>query len=287
MARRADALKLASLATPLLVGVLGLHVFGTALGEALGKLRAGGPYEPFSHKEYLVYARAGSHYHEFAATALDTYTRAMLERYGGALRLRPPDTDVRRLTVRLFDTMEDLLAKAPPGAQADVANNSGYFLPEDLVIGIRVLRDQPADQAGLQHQMTHALLRLAAPQADWSPWLNEGLAEYFERSRPELDPPLFGGHYRENLSGPDFVPLADLLRAGAREFGGARNRTFARESHLLVAFLLEAPGYRERFFTYYEKELQEGPVSPETFAECVGDPAAVQADWLSWLRSPE
>jgi len=294
MDRKAAAVKTACLLGPLAAAVLGLHVFGEGLGRAALRLSAGSRYDTHDHGAFRIVVRRGSDYHEFAARTLGLFTDAMVRRHGGGLGLRAPDPSTSRVTVYLLESREDLQERGFTTAHADLKNNGGYFQPARLEIALLVSyadKDTTADRKALQHEMMHALMHLAAPRAAWSAWLSEGMAEYFENSRAELDPPVLGGYakahvdeLREILQGPDRIALPDLLRLETADFRSARNRAAYRASHLLVAFLMESPAVRDRFPAYCGEERKDGPVLPQAFASIVGEPPEIEAAWRAWLK---
>ncbi len=294
MDRGAAAAKLACLLGPLAAAVVALHAFGEGLNRASTRLLTGKKYGIHEYGAFRVIAARGSDYHRFAANALRLFTDAMIRRHGADLGLQAPDPATSRLTIYLLESREDFEERGLTTAHADLANNGGFFQPVKLEIALRVsspTRDTTADRRALQHEMMHALMHLAAPRAAWSPWLAEGLAEYFENSRPGQEPPLLGGHtedhaaeLREFFAGPDRLSVEDLLGLDAAAFGAETNRAAYRACHLLVSFLLESPAHRDAFLAYYREEMKEGPVPPRAFASIVGDPGEIDRAWRAWLK---
>ncbi len=294
MDKSAAAVRLAFLIGPLAASILALRLFGEDLNAAFGRLLAGRKYELHDRGAFRIFSLRGSDYHEFAARTLASFTEAMIRRHGEGLRLKAPDPASSRVTVHLLASREDLQERGFTTAHADLKNNGGYFQPVKMEIALLVSyadKETTADRRALQHEMTHALMHLAGPQASWSAWLAEGMAEYFENSRPEQDPPVLGGRWQAHVDellahsrDGGGIALSDILGFRPEDFRGDGNRVAYRAAHLLVTFLMESPAYRERFYAYFREELKDGPVAPGAFALIMGDPSGVERDWRAWLK---
>jgi hypothetical protein len=274
---------------PFALVVSALHLWGAGLNQAFARLLAGRKYEGRLSAPYHIFARRGSDLHGQAAQTLEEFTRSVAQNARSFFRFRVPDGRALTLTVRLLESHEDLKREGLSDLFPDLANNGGYF--NHVTRKIALVLGTPGkwteiDRKGLRHEMTHALMHLSAPDADWSPWLAEGLAGYFENGSL----PRFGGatteqveEIRADLRLDRLPPLDRLLGAGSQAFRDADNRRAYRQSQFLVAFLLESPLYLHRFSEYYEEEFKPGPATIDAFEALVGEFEVVERDWREWF----
>jgi len=291
MSSRGLSLKFACLLVPLAGMVLALHAWGTDLGDAFARSRIRLKYRRIDQGPFSIYARRNSAYGEFASRTLDRFTQAMMRVYGGSLRLRRPEAPGFRVTVYLLESKEHLetfgFGELPPDRK-DL-----YFSPGGTRFAIIVEdgeKQEDRDARALLHGMTHAFLALAGEHASWSPWLAEGMATYFEHSALGESPVRLGGGDPEDIAEMqqivgtrDFLPLPELLAARESDLRGKWGRHLTREAHLLTAFLIES--HRLEFLEYCQQELQPGPVSPQAFERSLGDPSALESEWIDWIRT--
>jgi hypothetical protein len=271
--------------------ILALHAWGADLGDAVARLRIHLKYRRTDQGPFSIYARRSSAYGEFAARTLDRFTQAMMQAYGGSLRLRRPEAPGSRVTVYLLESKEHLETFGFGGLPPDRMDL--YFSPGGARFAIIVgegEKQEERDGRALLHGMTHALLALAGEHASWSPWLSEGMATYFEHSALGESPLRLGGADPEDIADMqqilgtrDFLPLPELLSARESDFRGKWGKHLTREVQLLTAFLIEC--HHLEFLEYCQQELQPGPVSPQAFERSLGDPAALESEWIDWIRT--
>ncbi|MGQ0613442.1 MAG: hypothetical protein ACT4PV_06880 [Planctomycetaceae bacterium] len=197
-------------------------------------------------KELLAVASDADWARRFGREAL-AFRRALEEREGDLF----PGGRGRRLVVVGFRGVEALRAYAGERVRADPkalgafhdSTRGAIFLPQDA--GMEVLR----------HEMVHFVLaRGAGPGEQLSPWLGEGLAQYFETVAPGdrsgLAPSLRVrlGAIAGAFDPDDLLALQDYGRFVGAD--GARNYAAAL---LMTGFLLDRRP-REAFLAYLEKE---------------------------------
>ncbi len=238
-------------------------------------VRIDGPYE--------IFARQGSTAAPLIGRVLESFRKALFLQYRHELRLA--DRRNARFQVIVFSSHDDLTAFARGHLGSDFERNAGFYIPDWQAMGIIGDRRREEILRPLLHEGMHMILDVFVEGGghDWSRWLDEGLATYFEAStvarsgRVRLggfDPAHLSVLLEDHAMGRA-LPVADLLTAGGGEFEGEKNHSYYATSALLVHLLLEgrAGKLRRKFFDYYEIERRPGPVAPGAFAEFIGDPA--------------
>lgn len=254
-------------------GLRSEHRVGT-LPEGYRSLRIEGPYE--------IFARPGNAAAPMVGRVLESFRRALFHEYGRELSLVLRDS---RFHVIVFSSHHDLQAFTRQNLGSDFVRNAGFYLPQDRALGIIGDRRQEEIRRPLLHEGMHMILDVFVEGGghDWSRWLDEGIASYFEAST--VHP---GGRVRLGGFDPDHLtlllrdhamgralPVAKLFTAGSAEFEGEENHSYYATTALLVHLLLEGREgtLRERFIRYYQQERRPGPVAPGAFAEYLGEPA--------------
>ena len=141
------------------------------------------------------------------------------------------------------------------------------------------------DVSTLRHEVVHLLMsQSASPDARFSPWLSEGLAQYFEAyagGRHRLSPGQ-KAFLATALGKRPFDVTALIRKQDYDEFlqeDGQRNYL---QALALVAYLMEAHP-RERMREYVGEEKRTSGDRETLFRRIFGDPAAM--DVLGYLRS--
>jgi hypothetical protein len=211
-----------------------------------------------------------------------SFRRALATEYGELL-----GTDVdRAMVVVVFSHVEMVAAYANQGALADRAameHASGYtdarrnaiFLPPE--VGREVVR----------HELVHLLMNLeTASSVSFSPWLSEGLAQYFEGFEPP-EPVAISMDQKALLRmalGKRGVDVTRLLELDVyRDFlidDGARNYL---ESQALVTFLMATEG-RDKMQELIRLERNARTTGMQRFIEVYGEPERVADAVRAWLR---
>lgn len=234
-----------------------------------------GPYELFARPENKTAQTAGR--------VLEVFIGLVLAEFGEAMGLTLTDS---RCDVIVFSTHSDLSAFTSDQLESDFERNDGFYLPSQRAMGVVSREDEMHMIRSLFHEGTHMILDAFAGEgsADWSVWLNEGLASWLEVSGIDAEG-------RVSLGGYDPADAATIL-AAAREPGkwlgverllgapagawsGEHNRIYYATAALLVHLLMEGKGgkYRELFFAYLREEREPGPVDARAFRRIIGDPA--------------
>lgn len=122
----------------------------------------------------------------------------------------------------------------------------------------------------LSRLIARAMLREDAPDADFSPWFEEGVSRYFEGTVPHL------GSRKEKL-------IAAAARNPPRSLADVLNApkgAYLEAAHAIVAFLHDtyAPG---SIVAYASEERRPGPVSPGAFERIFAPD--VEKRWLEYL----
>ena len=277
MSRENAALKLTCLLGPLAAAILSLLAWGEPLRAKADWYWMRKKYTEHRRIGFDIRVRKGSKVHESTAEKLGAFLDATLKQYGRVLALKEPRTVEPPLKITLLETEDHLKPHGfSPSATAD--HQGGRFVPDRwtivLVVGAGA-QHHDADERVLRHQMTHVLLHLAGKKsAAFSPWLEEGLAGYFEdfplpsTPRPSSDP---------------LPPLGRLLQAGPEELQATAAEDLRQGARLLVAFLLER--HPDRFADYYREDLRPGPAPGNAFKTRVGLPEEIEAEWRDWAAS--
>jgi len=201
----------------------------------------------------------------------------------------------QRTAVVLFSTLARLQAFHGRG---QLVQTGDQVRPEgftDPTTGAIFLPPESGD-AVLRHETVHLVMAGSwGPFVEFSPWVKEGLAQFFERYDPDRGAagprPLDAPHrswLREYL--PDGRPDLDRLLAlddYARFTGPEAPRNYA-EAHLLVCFLFECRP-RESLARYIAAERQLGTPDRrrQAFADCFGeDTGRLEAEFGAWLSAP-
>ncbi len=171
----------------------------------------------------------------------------------------------RRFEQRVLDVLEDAyrevrssLSVAPPRAVQVVVwdpelferQYGGLFLFRaagfyDGVIHVRGATKVSADlTATLHHEFVHATLDAASLRGRFPGWLNEGIAEYFERLALGRRTPSFGEYaaLRDAHAVGRWIPLAELGRTSFGDFEPETARLAYLESYAAVELLVRLQG---------------------------------------------
>ncbi len=284
MLDRDRAVKLACLFGPLVAGILVLNLFGEGINRAFASLFSGS-YETLEAGPFRLVLKPESPARAPTVETLDAFMKA-LPNLDPRLGLRLPNPETERIEVHLLESRDELMSRGLSVAHADLENNGGFFQSAKLAIYLVFNRNENWNREGLLHETTHALMHLSSPEAEWSPWLSEGMAGYFEKSPSDT----LGGVSKEDVgaalelvSRSEFLTLSRLLSAGSEDFSSKDNPRYYLASRLLVAFLMQSDTYADRFYAYYIEERRPGETAPDAFTQTIGDPAGVETDWLLWL----
>ena len=202
------------------------------------------------------------------------FKRALVEQYGDLLG----EGSDKRMVLLIFS--EDAMVQEFAGQGVFVDRKSiqemmGYTDPGKNAI---VLPPRPGMDV-LRHEVVHLLMGLETEgRVRHSPWLLEGLAQYFESFEPPA-PALLPREQRHSLyrlvrSQFDVVRLLEMQEyAEFIQVEGGRNY---RESLALVAYLMEAQP-PEKIRRYVRLERDRGGNRTELFQSVFGDPTKLPA----------
>jgi hypothetical protein len=285
-------LKLAIVLVPLALALAAMHVFlpGCAHRREAGLL--GANYASQDLGRFQIVLPRGSTLAPVIARGMEAFTAALYAEYGQALTLQPI-TD--RITIRLFASKEDLGRFAGSRLKQDLSDADGFYDPVSWSIAI-ALRPGQDPLATLFHEATHLLMDRSATLGtpDWSPWLAEGMAVFFEHSAVAGGRLLVGGldrrvaaHVLALARQGRHVPLRQLVGGDRQLFRSDAAPLCYEESGLLVAYLLTGAGRpaREAFLRYIDFERQPGPTPPGTLESSLGVPLdSLERNWLAFLQ---
>jgi hypothetical protein len=273
----------------LVVGILNLVGPGVRTARLASHLPDGYEVLRDDLPDYVIYGRPGSETASRAGEILSRFTRAVLDGYGEMFGLTPPDS---RFLVVVFASHDDLAEYGRDHLGADFERNGGFYLPANRTLAVI---DQGSFEdliRALFHEGTHLLLDtwVRGEGHDWSLWLNEGLATWFEESSIRGERVRLGGvgeRTRTQLLGAlaegKWIPVPDLLAADPEDFRSEGNYLYYAGSCLLVDFLIRRE--RRAFAEYFAEERKSGPVRPGAFERIVGDPKEIDGRLRTWLRS--
>jgi len=234
----------------------------------------------------------GTRLSQWIARNFEGFTTALAQQWGEALSLEPV-TD--RITIRVFASQADLVKFAGRQMKQDASHAGGFYDPASWSIAL-TLRPPKDLLAMLAHEATHLAMDRAAGgrEPDWSLWLSEGMAVYFEQFALVNGRLRLGGADRRDAAlvaqlaaNRAHVPLRALVRGGARLFHGKLGALAYREAGLLAAFLLDGAGgrYRKPFLRYYQLERQPGPCPPEALESTLGvNLDELETQWLTFVQ---
>jgi len=155
------------------------------------------------------------------------------------------------------------------------ANRNAIYLPPDARPDV------------LRHEVVHLLMGQSTQgQVNYSPWLSEGLAQYFEFFNPPR-PVAIGGQEKAFLraklgSGELGVRRLVELQDKDEFLQEGRADNYLR-SLVLAAFLMETRP-REQIREYIEGERRPQGNRPALFARIFGDPDALETEIAKYLR---
>lgn len=170
---------------------------------------------------------------------------------------------------------------------APIHNPAGLFDPTLRQLLIWNLPSRTELLRTVRHEGFHQFLDHALPNAPT--WLNEGLAEYYERSRTELGPPQLGAvhpaHLR-TLSRPGAIPkVGAFLRVSRKQFYASALVNYAR-GWALVHFLRRGPKRWRPIFARFVDAIREGNSQDEAAGIALrgNSEAALRDAWTQHLE---
>lgn len=263
MARSTTWVKLACLALPFLAGVAALHAWGDAARRKADRYWMRRKYTDHDRGGFLYLVARGSDLHDAATARMETFLGEVDYASWGADDPRGKgtrivflysDRDVEPHGYRRQELLDHLGGTVNPGKG-------------EIVLLLHLGQDNL-----MRHHMVHLMLA-SVKGASWSPWLEEGLARYWEH--PDL---------RARVTGSPTASLGRLLAARTSGFRGDGGIPLMDDASMLVAFLRRHP---DRFREYLEAERAPGPVDPAAFERIFGPPDEVEAEWRAWAASPK
>ena len=289
--------KVAAVVVPLAGLLAVMHFVLPSCARWRQQRELGEKYELTETEHLRIWVPRGRRLDEFVAAVMEHFTSELHREYGDALAL---DTLDDKITVRLFETQEELATFASRRMTRDPSHTIGFYDPATWSVAL-TLRPPRELLALIFHETTHLVMdrsaTLGSPQ--WSVWLAEGMAVFFEHSPIEQGRVRLGGKGEAHLAlvlararQGRHLPLPELLRMAPREFYGAHSELAYAEAGLLVAYLLTGDGgkHREGFLRYYHEELKPGPCEPDAdgrhpLERHLGLPAdQLEREWLDYLE---
>jgi hypothetical protein len=165
----------------------------------------------------------------------------------------------------------------------------GYFAPRGRVCHMVIPKSDRGGKdtflATLCHELTHAFVRYYISQGNIKPWLNEGLAEYFELALPQG-----GASYREQrwqlvkrlTEKKDFSRFNEL-RALKQVL--ADDQELYALSWSIVEYMISSDKTKKKFGKFVHL-LKEGKSEEEAIKEAYGQtPEELEQSWLKYIRA--
>ena len=263
------------------------------LERAVNRLRRG-PEWPKSHKletkHYLIESDIDIKTCKDAARVLE----GALEFYAGDLGWRVQkkgDAAQRRFRVFIFsgkagfDSYLKDLGGVPP-----IHTAAGLYVPSLRQLLIWNLPNRTNMLSTIRHEGLHQYLDVVLPNIPV--WLNEGLAEYFERSRTALGKPspttIHHSHLRRLAARPSALNPIKLMHSTRNQFYGNPAHNYA-QAWALVHFMRRGPHKWRRIFKTLVAELRSGKAHDKAVAAALegfdrGEFARAFAEYVDKLR---
>jgi len=250
----------------------------------------GANYERVEAQGLEVWAPRRSGLAGWLAHWFGAFTRALYRTHGRQLRLRPVED---KIVVRVFATQPELVRFARKRMKQDLSHAGGFYDPASWSIALTLLPREKLLPL-LFHEATHLVMdrsALAGPP-EWSTWLAEGMAVYFEHSSVQAGRLVLGGLDRHAAmavaalaASGRHIPLRRLVGQGRERFRGPQAPLAYQEAGLLVAYLMGSPERRGGFLRYYLVEQKPGPVPLGALESCLGVSLdELENEWLAWLK---
>lgn len=239
---------------------------------AAAPLQAGKPdawIQGHSKHFYIISNAKPKEVQEFTQ-ALEDF-RHLLATMFPKLRYNPPAPAV----VIFFKDAKSFALYEPSSAGRKPTHVGGFMQPGRERMYLAVNLDAPEARETSQHEFTHLILELNFGEVPV--WLNEGLAEFYERTK--IDGAEFTmGEYQPGwwdlLQQEKLLPLDVLVRADYRkpEFAVEKKRNLLyAESWLLVHYLMVADeGKRRHQFAQFMLLLLQGTDDAAAFQQALG-----------------
>ncbi len=250
----------------------------------------GANYERVEAERLEVWAPRQSKLAGWLARWFGEFTRALYRTYGRELRLKQVED---KIVVRVFATQPELVRFARKRMRQDLSHAGGFYDPVSWSIALTLLPRERLLPL-LFHEATHLVMdrsALAGPP-EWSTWLAEGMAVYFEHSSVRGDRVVLGGLDRRVAgqvvalaASGRHIPLRRLVGEGREVFRGPQAPLAYQEAGLLVAYLMGSPKRRDGFLRYYLAEQKPGPVPLGALESCLEVSLdELEKEWLAWLK---
>lgn len=278
MTARRGAIKYAIFLAPALLLAAGSLAFGDRAGAALRMMFRRTTYTTtISENFYTVPDDAwGRELSHFLARYVDSAKRHDL----AALREAQFGFPTSVTGLRVITLTPDEYAAFQPGPGAPAKHPGGHYDPAGPAI--RLLRPAVPSESlrPFARELALAMLHRSIPKGDWSPWLLEGAALYYQ-----TDSMQFGGLNLElmALARQDrSATVAALLGAETASF---REPAAAARAYSLYHFLRHVAPYDVRLGAWLDEERKPGRPTAADFARILGPDA--EKEWKEYLaRTP-
>ncbi len=232
-----------------------------------------------SSESFVLMTNASPERGESILLSLENFRSALGQVLPELRRWTP--SSVRVYGFRDRDSLEPFLPPSEPSG----SRIAGFFRrgASENVIVLDLTGGPPAFERVLFHEYLHLVLSLS--ERDFPLWFEEGLSEFYSRSRlgeNEAEVGVSDPRHRALLARVPLLPLEEILLV---EETGDRDALFQAESWALVHYLLtKAPEGRERlarFLALHEK----GTAPLAAFREAFGcEPATMEEALREYLR---
>jgi hypothetical protein len=285
-------LKLGAVLVPLAGILAAMHFLLPGLARRREQEVLGKGYERVETKGLRLWVPRGSGIAPPVAGLFESFAAALYAQYGQPLSLQPIKDKV---TIRLFASHGDLVAYASREMRRDLSYAGGFYDPASWSIALTA-QPPPTLLPLIFHEATHLFMDRSATlgRPEWSLWLAEGMAVFFEKSSVVNGRFHLGGASRRDIAlvlaaarQGRLVALSRLLRGGPELFHSELGALCYAEAGLLAGYLLvgDRGKHRDAFFRYVELERRPGPCPPQALESCLNlSPDDLQKQWLAYLQ---
>ena len=205
---------------------------------------AAGAWTSVRSKNFLLIGDADEKDIRAVAIGLEQFRHALRQIYPG---LKLPDAvETRIMVFRDAASYRDFKPKRTDGTLDDTV--AGFFVPGDDVNYITLSAGDRSDPlATAAHEYFHAVLDANYRHREIPPWLNEGLAEYFQTIRIAADKGVTLGTPRTDgfnlLRRTAAIPLKNLIETDGEQLSSMADQPrslFYAEAAALVHYLMQA-----------------------------------------------
>lgn len=165
----------------------------------------------------------------------------------------------RPYPIKYVLTNEEMAEELDSRFKHDLQFNGGFYDPNRHRIVLMHANKERFDRdlMALTHEITHLMLDVLYPGADFSLWFNEGLAVDNELGG---DDKKVMALVKNMVKRRATIPVSRLIQATSEDYQSEGNLFFYYQGYAFTRFLKELDG--RLFATYFQAEAQTGSISP-------------------------